>query len=293
MLTGKQKIGYLEGWLSVFINILLFFLKFLTGSQIGSIAMVADAWHTLSDCLTSLVVIIGFWIMSKPPDEEHPFGHARSEQIASIIIGVLLAVVGVNFFRESISRLAQRQAAGFSISSIIIFSISAVFKEGLAQFAIRAGKKTNSQALLADGWHHRSDAVASLLIVVGAVFTRLLWWIDGALGIAVSLLILYAAFDILRGTSSVLLGEAPDLKMKKAIVESIHMEYPEVEDIHHLHMHRYGHNVELTVHIRLNPDMHLEEAHEVSRRIEDKLKDDLKIESTVHVEPFLNGEEKG
>ncbi len=285
MSLSKQRLGYLEGWISIVLNTLLFGVKYWAGERIGSVSMVADAWHTLSDTLTSVVVIIGFWIMARPADDRHPFGHARAENIAAIIIGVLLAVVGVFFGYESVQRLLHRQAVTFSLFAILIFVASALLKEGLAQFAFWAGKKAGSQAVTADGWHHRSDAVASALIVVGAALGSRLWWMDGALGIGVSLLILWAAVDIVRSTSSTLLGEAPSEELQRAVLAVVREEYPRVNDVHHLHLHRYGHNVELTLHLRLPPAMSVEQSHEISHRIEARLRTKLALEATVHIEP--------
>jgi len=285
MPVNRQKYGYLEGWVSIALNTLLFGLKYWTGGRIGSVSMAADAWHTLSDTLTSVVVLVGFWIMAKPPDDRHPFGHARAENIAAIIIGVLLAVVGAFFGWESVRRLLERRAVSFSMFAVLVFLASALLKEGLAQFAFWAGKKAGSQAVLADGWHHRSDAIASALIVAGALLGRRLWWIDGALGIGVSLLILWAAVDIVRGTSSILLGEAPNEELKSAILASVHKEHPQVADVHHLHLHRYGQNLELTLHLRLPRTMSVGQSHEISRRIEERLRAELKLETTVHIEP--------
>ncbi len=169
--------------------------------------MTADAWHTLSDTLTSVVVILGFWISSRPEDEEHHFGHGRAEVIATIIIATLLAVVGINFLKDSIRQLIAQRSASFSTIGLVIFAISVVIKEGLARFSIWARKKTDSKSLLADGWHHRSDALASLIIVIGAVLEKYFWWVDGVLGIGVSALILYAAYDIAHDASDFLMGE--------------------------------------------------------------------------------------
>ena len=278
-------LGMLEGWVSVVLNTLLFGVKFWFGRASGSVSMVADAWHTLSDTLTSVVVIVGFFIMARPADREHPFGHARAEGISAIVIGVLLAVVGGSFLLDSVRRLVNFQAAAFSVAAIVVFAASIVLKEALAQFAFWAGKKINSRAVTADGWHHRSDAIASALIVVGALVGRSVWWIDGALGIAVSLLILWTAVGIVRGSSSPLLGEAVDAVAEQRIADAIRREYPAVEDVHHLHVHRYGRNVELTVHVRLPARMTVEEAHGISQRMERRLADELGIAATVHVEP--------
>lgn len=286
MPVSKQKYGYLEGWLSIVLNTLLFGVKYWAGARIGSVSMAADAWHTLSDTLTSVVVIVGFWIMSRPPDDRHPFGHARAENIAAIIIGVLLAVVGALFGRESVLRLLERKAVSFSLLAILVFLASALLKEGLAQFAFWAGKKAGSQAVAADGWHHRSDAIASALIVAGAVLGRKLWWIDGALGIGVCLLILWAAVDIVRSSSSILLGEAPSEELEQAVLAVVRKEYPLVDDVHHLHLHRYGSNMELTLHLRLPPAMSVGQSHEIGHRIEERLRSELKLEPTVHIEPW-------
>ncbi|HET6498304.1 MAG TPA: cation diffusion facilitator family transporter [Coriobacteriia bacterium] len=278
-------LGMLEGWISVVLNTLLFVVKYWFGRQSGSVSMTADAWHTLSDTLTSIVVIVGFFIMARPADKEHPFGHARAEGISAIVIGVLLAVVGGSFLVDSVRRLVNFQAATFSVAAIVVFAGSIVLKEALAQFAFWAGKKINSRAVTADGWHHRSDAIASALIVVGALVGRSVWWVDDALGIAVSLLILWTATDIVRGSASPLLGESVDQVTEGHVADAIRAEYPAVEDVHHLHVHRYGRNAELTVHVRLPAHMSVEEAHGISQRMERRINGELGIVATVHVEP--------
>jgi len=282
----QEKLGYLEGWASIALNTLLFGLKFWTGRTVGSVAMIADSWHTLSDTLTSVVVILGFWITAKPADKDHPFGHARAEQIATIIIGVMLAAVGSGFVIQSVKRLVNRTTVTFSLLGIVVFAVSILMKEGLAQFAFWVSKKTGARSVAADGWHHRSDAIASALIVGGALLGGALWWMDGALGIAVSLLILYAAFEIFRDAASPLLGEAPEASLEKAIKTLIRREYPEADDIHHLHVHRYGNKAEITVHIRVNPSMSVGTAHEITQKIEKRLRQELSLNSTVHIEPL-------
>lgn len=285
LIINPTKLGYVEGILSIIINTILFGFKIYVGVQSKSISMIADAWHTISDTLTSLVVILGFWISAQPKDEDHPFGHGRAEVIAAIIIGTLLAVVGFNFIVDSIKNLKDRVSANFSTISIIVFGISVLLKEGLASFSIWAGKKIDSKSLIADGWHHRSDALASLIIVIAALFGKWIWWIDGVLGIIVSLLILYTAFDIAKGASNSLLGEKPDENLTKKIDEIIRKTSPEISDIHHLHIHRYGDHLEITLHIRMNGIKDVNFAHEVATSIENTIRDELKAEATIHIEP--------
>lgn len=281
----KQRLGYIEGTLSAFINLGLFALKLWVGSRAASVAMIADAWHTLSDILTSLVVIFGFWMAGRPGDKEHPFGHGRAELIGAIVIGTLLAVVGVNFIRESIVQLTDAQRATFGTLGVIIFAASALIKEALAQFSIRAGKKIGSKALVADGWHHRSDAVASAVIVGGALLGERIWWLDGALGLVVSLLILFAAYEVIRDSSRLLLGEAPDSGMIDAIEGVLESILPPGAGVHHIHVHRYGGHVEATMHVIMPGNFSLKQVHDLVDAAESALRKKLAIEPTIHMEP--------
>lgn len=285
MVDEKRNLGYLEGALSAVLNTLLFGLKIWVGSAAGSVAMIADAWHTMSDTLTSLVVVLGFWVSSRPGDRKHPFGHGRAELVAAVVIGTLLGVVGANFLKDAIVQLRERRGAEFGAAAVIVFAVSVLLKEGIAQFSIRAGRRVKSQALVADGWHHRSDALASALILVGAPLQRRFWWIDGVLGIGVSLLILYAAFDILRNAADPLMGEVPDEQIVRSIRTLADERVPEASDIHHIHVHRYGDHVEVTLHARMPQDMTVKEAHHAASSLEGILKERLGFEATVHLEP--------
>ncbi len=283
----KKSLGYLEGWLSVGLNTTLFGLKFWVGSRIGSVSMVADAWHTLSDTLTSIVLIFGFWMAARPADEKHRFGHGRAESIASVVIGTLLIVVGAAFLRESIVRLINRRAVTFETFGIVIFLVSVFIKEGLAQFSFWAGRKIDSKSLLADGWHHRSDAIASALIVIGALLGKTFWWIDGVLGIGVSVLIFYATSTIIRPAASYLLGESFTRREEKQILDAACSVHPALKSLHHLHVHNYGDHIEITAHLNLPPEMSVDEAHEIATKAEVILKEQLKAEVTIHIEPSL------
>lgn len=291
----KKSWGYLEGGISIALNTALFVLKFWVGRRAASVAMIADSWHTLSDTLTSAVVIMGFWIAAKPADHEHPFGHGRAETIASIIIGTLLMVVGAEFLIQSVTRLINYQSATFGIFAIAVFLASVLLKEALAQFSFWAGRKIDSSSLMADGWHHRSDAIASGLIVAGALLGGYFWWIDGFLGIGVSLLILYAAYDIIRTSTSISMGETYSPDLEKRVREIIRSAAPLAGDVHHLHMHKYGDHVELTMHMCFPPHMEVDKAHALAARVKYALKDALGAETTVHLEPFTHetpGEKK-
>ena len=288
----KNFIGYLEGTISIILNTLLFGLKYWVGIKTFSIAIIADAWHTLSDSLTSLVVIIGFKVSSKPADKKHPYGHGQAEIISSAIIGTLLAIVGFNFLIASIQRFINHQSASHGNLAIIVFIISVIIKEGLAQFSIRAGKKINSQSLIADGWHHRSDALVSLLVLVGIFMGSYFWWVDSIMGMIVSLVIFYTTFIILKESISTLIGEEPSEDLEAEIRKIVTNSVSHDVKLHHLHSHKYGDNRELTFHIRLPADTRLEEVHGISEELEKKIKEEMNIETTIHVEPIRVRERK-
>ena len=158
----------------------------------------------------------------------------------------------------------------------------------LAEFAFWTSKKTKLQVLRADAWHHRTDAISSAVILSGILLGKHLWWIDGVLSILVAILIFYAAYEILKDGISPLIGEEPDEKLISRIYSISNDVAGFDTHIHHLHIHKYGSHIELTFHIKLPKDMIFEEVHNISSNIENKIKKDLDIDATIHMEPLLN-----
>jgi cation diffusion facilitator family transporter len=282
----QNKYAYLEGWISIIANTLLFFLKYWAGIVSGSIAIIADAWHTLSDSISSVVVLIGVKISNKPADKEHPFGHGRVELIASVVIGVILAIIGFDFFINSIERIRNKEEAAYGTIAIIVTVISIVSKELLAQYAFWAGKKTKLNSLKADGWHHRSDAISSVIVLAGIFLGKYFWWIDGVLGMIVAVLIFIAAYEILKEGISPLIGETPDSGLIEKIKEISNRVANRETDIHHVHIHTYGHHTEITFHISLPKDYVFEKVHNIATEIEVTIREELGMEATIHMEPL-------
>jgi len=187
---------------------------------------------------------------------------------------------------ESIHRFVNHQSANYQNLAVIMFIISTIIKEGLAQFSIRAGKKINSYSLIADGWHHRSDAIVSFLILIGIFLGEYFWWVDSIMGIVVSLIIFYTAYNISKNAISALIGEKPDENLISEIRKIVNYNISRDVKLHHLHFHIYGNTKELTFHIRLPGDMRLEEAHQIATNLEEKIKEKMDIETTIHIEPF-------
>ncbi len=278
--------GSLEGWISIAVNILLFALKYWAGIVSSSIAIIADAWHTLSDSISSIIVLAGVKISGKPADKEHPFGHGRAELIASVIVGVILALIGFEFIVKGIEKIKNREEAYYGTIAIVVTIISIILKEVLAQYAFWAGKKTNLKSLTADGWHHRSDAVSSVVVLAGIFLGKYYWWIDGVLGILVGLLIFYASYRILNEGISPLIGEEPDAELINKIKKISNKVANAETGLHHLHIHRYGNHTEITFHIRLPKDYNLDKVHNIATIIETNIREELDIEATIHTEPL-------
>ncbi|MEN8119475.1 MAG: cation diffusion facilitator family transporter [Bacteroidota bacterium] len=286
MNKNEAKYAIIEGWLSLFGNIFLFGLKFWVGVISGSVAVIADAWHTLSDSLTSIILLIAIRISKKPADENHPFGHGRAEIIASLIIGVLLSVIAFNFLVNSIRRLTDHQSANFGTLVIVVTVISIVVKELLAQYALWAYKKTKLNSLKAEAWHHRSDAISSVIILIGILIGKSFWWLDSVLGIIVALLIFYASYEVIRDAISPLMGENPDKILDNKIKNLISRITDMDVHFHHLHIHNYGNHTEITFHIKLPPHISLSEGHNITEKIESTIRKEMNFEATIHMEPF-------
>ncbi len=275
-----------EGWLSIIGNIFLFILKYWAGIVTGSIALIADAWHTLSDSVSSVIVLVGGKISQKPADEEHPFGHGRAEHIAAIIIGVLLAIVAFDFILSSIEKFGTHEKTVFGTIAWVVTILSIFVKEGMAQYAFWAAKKTDSSILKADGWHHRTDALSSVVILVGIAVGKYFWWTDAVLGFIVAIMIGYASFEILSKEIKSLLGEKPSDELLLAIRETAQEACKTPLHIHHIHLHNYGNHTEMSCHIKLPPEMPLKEAHEICSKVETAIQNEFGYISTIHPEPI-------
>lgn len=289
----KNRYGYQEGFISIITNLVLFGLKYWAGIVSGSLALIADAWHTLSDSASSIIVVGSVKLASRKADKRHPFGHGRYQEIASIFIAFLLGIIAYEFLTDSIEKFRQHEATQFGTLAIVVTSISVAVKEGLAQYAYWAYRKTGFETLRADGWHHRSDALSSAMVLVGILLGNRFWWMDSLLGGIISLMLFYAVFEIVKNSVDKLLGEHPDElligRVKEMIKKVSKMDiYP-----HHFHLHTYGDHRELTFHIMLQGDLDITSGHQIATDIEDAIREEIGIEATIHIEPDLQKRNPG
>ncbi|MBW5383117.1 cation diffusion facilitator family transporter [Brachyspira pilosicoli] len=291
-ISNKKKSKYMiiEGIVSVIINVLLFAFKYIVGMLTGSLSIMADAWHSLSDCISSIIVIIGGVFSKKPADKEHPFGHGRIELITSFIVGIMLVFIGYSFFSEAIKNILNKKTASFTIIAIVAMIVSIVVKELLAQYSLWGYRKSGSKSLYADAWHHRSDSITSIIILVGILVGKNLWWMDSVLSILVSLVIFYAAFDVIKSSIEPLIGEYPSediIKDINSIANELNINNDN-SNLHHFHIHTYGDHTEITFHMRFPKDMTVEEAHDKVSVLEKSIRDKMNMESTIHIECYKN-----
>jgi len=282
----KKKLAYSEGWISIIANLLLFGLKYWAGIVSGSIALISDAWHSLTDSVSSIAIIIGTKISSKPADNKHPFGHGRAELITSIMIGVLLAMIAVSFFTESIKSIKDHEKAVFGTLAIVVLIISIIIKELSAQYAFYTAKVTGMLSLKADAWHHRSDAISSILILIGIFINPYFPLIDGILGIIVSFFIFHTAYKIIKETATAIIGESCDENTINEIKKIANKTAGFDVLIHHVHLHNYINHSELTFHIYLPDKMTVYDSHSITSNIIKKIKEENKFEATIYVDPI-------
>jgi cation diffusion facilitator family transporter len=287
-IVNKYKLGFRVGILAIIINIILFGLKYWAGAVSGSVALIADAWHTLGDSISSMILITGIYFARIPADKKHPFGHGRAELLTSIAIGFVLVLIGFNFLMESIQRLKDHEDVSFGTIAIVVTIISVLSKEAMARIAFWAGKTENAKSVIADGWHHRSDALTSVVILLGILLGKYFWWIDGVLGTIVSILIFYTAYKIVKEATDTLLGEVPEKELLKKIEDIAKEVYGKNLGLHHFHVHKYGHHTEMTFHIILPENMELKDAGKITQALFERIKNDLNIIATIHIDTNSN-----
>ncbi|BBB31904.1 conserved hypothetical protein [Thermotomaculum hydrothermale] len=281
----RKKIGYFEGFFSIFVNIVISVVKLFYGITLNSVSLIADAAHSISDVLSSIVVIIGFKLSDKPADKEHPFGHGRIDLIATVIISTMLLIVGFEFLKDAIVKIKNPSIVSSTNIEILIIASTILLKELLAQFSFFLGKKINSPSLIAEGHHHRSDALSTVIVIISLIGSNYGYkWIDGAAGLIVALFIMHTAIDLLKDAANPLIGSAPDREMVEEI-KQIAMSYPEVIDVHDIVVHQFGEKWHISLHIEIPHTMNILEAHTLADNIERRIQSKYKGMTVVHIDP--------
>lgn len=276
------------------VNLLLLVFKFVAGILGHSAAMLADAVHSLSDFVTDIIVIIFVRISSKPEDEGHDYGHGKYETLATAIIGLVLLFVGFGILWNGATSIWDFWQGGElkepGMLALWAALVSILFKELLYQYTVLKGRRLNSQAVVANAWHHRSDALSSIGTAVGiggAILLGERWLIlDPLAAVVVSLFIMKVAIQLLVPCVEELLEKSLPAEVEEKIKQEI-LSFPGVTLPHHLRTRRIGSSYAIEVHIRMDGQITLEEAHRTATAIENRLKSEFGSRTyiNIHVEP--------
>lgn len=293
--TSREKSIYRVTWIGSIVNFLLLVFKFLAGILGHSSALVADAAHSLSDFITDIIVIVFVKISGKPEDDDHRYGHGKYETLATALIGLALFAVGIGLLVGGAMKVADvfngATLPAPSMVALIAAAVSIVSKEILYRYTVRIGKNLNSQAVVANAWHHRSDAFSSigtLIGIGGAIFLGEKWRIlDPIAAIVVSAFIIKVAIDLIKPCVDELLERSLPAETEKKILDII-SSFPEVSSPHHLRTRRIGNHIAIEVHLRMDGNTTLENAHTLATKVEMQLRSEFGQDTHIgiHMEPI-------
>ena len=283
----RDKYGKLAGIVGILSNTLLCIMKILVGLISGSIAIVADAVNNLADASSSLITLIGFKLAGMPEDKEHPYGHARIEYLAGLLVSVIIIVVGFELGKSSVEKILSPTPTEFSATVVIVLVLAIAIKVWQAVFNISAGKIIHSLTLIATGADSRNDVISTsavlISLIIGHVFDV---QIDGYMGVLVALFIMWSGVSLVKETVSPLLGEAPDPEMVSDI-ETIANSYDGVIGIHDLAVHNYGPGkVFASLHVEVDAAVDVMLSHDMIDNIEHDIAKKRGINCTVHMDPI-------
>lgn len=280
------------------VNGLLIVLKFVSGIVGKSSAMVADAVHSLSDFITDAIVLIFVKIAGKPRDESHEYGHGKYETMATLVIGLILVVAGLGLMANGIGHVVKSLRGEVlprpGMIALIVALVSIVSKEWLFHYTKRVGLETNSQAVIANAWHHRSDAISSLGTLIGIAGAIFLDWriLDPIAAVVVSVFIIKSGYDIMRPMVGELLEAALPEQQQKEIVDIVRS-VDGIRNVHNLRTRRIGNNIAIDMHVKMNGHLSLAHAHVLATRAEEALKKRYGRDTIVniHMEPLSDEED--
>ncbi len=284
--------GNLASLVGMACNILLCIGKLLAGTLFGSIAIMADALNNLSDASSNVVSLIGFRLAAKAPDAEHPYGHARYEYLAGLVVSVTILAIGLSLLKESALKVLHPTPVAFSWLSIGVLAASILVKLWLSGFNRAVGKKINSETLMATAADSRNDVLTTGAVLLSTILCSLTGYgiMDGIMGVGVAAFILWSGWGLVMDTLSPLLGESPSPELVEHIERTV-MSYPGVLGMHDLMVHDYGPGHQFaSLHVEFPAETDPLTAHDVIDNIEnDFLKKD-RLQVTIHYDPIVTAD---
>ncbi len=289
----RHAYGVLMSGVGIVTNILLAVLKLVFGTISGSISVTADALNNMSDAGSQVISLISFRIAAKPADRDHPFGHARIEYVASMIVSFLVLLVGYELAKESIAQIINPVDADFGIAVIIVLALSVMVKLWLGISGKIVAKRINSTVISATASDSISDAIATSAVLVSAIICRITGWrTDAYMGVAVSVIIIIAGVKILNETKNAILGAPPEPEVVEGIV-NITRECPEILGIHDMVVHSYGTgNIIASLHAEVDGSADVYIIHDAIDNVEKRLYSEMGVRTTIHMDPIVTNDER-
>ena len=289
----RAGVGRLSGITGIVCNVLLFGGKLLMGILSGSVSITADAMNNLSDAASSIVTLIGFRLAERPADEEHPYGHARYEYLSGLAVAAMILIIGFELAKTSLEKIFNPEPVVFSLPVLLVLVVSIAVKLWLCIFNRRLGRHIDSGALLATATDSRNDVIATAAVLAAGIveyFTH--WRVDGYMGLAVALFILYSGVSLAKETISPLLGEAASPELRKLIVEILENE-PLVLGYHDLMVHDYGPGQRFaSLHVEMDSREDPLLCHEIIDKMEHKCLRKYHVHLVIHYDPVVTGDAK-
>ena len=291
----KKNLAIHVSVISIVVNMILSILKLAAGIISRSGAMISDAVHTISDVFTTFIVMAGIHMSNKPSDQKHPYGHERFECVASILLSAALFAVGAGIGYEAFRKIIQGMAGQLhspGLPALIAAIISIAVKEWMYWYTRDAALKIRSGALMADAWHHRSDAFSSigtLIGISGAMFLGERWRVlDPITSLVVGIFIFGVAYKLARPSIQELLEMSLPEEVEQNITEKI-QQTPGVIAFHHLRTRKNGNTFIIDMHIKVDPDSSIVKAHDIATQVEESLKTTFgkRTQVNIHIEPYL------
>ncbi|MFV2040982.1 MAG: cation diffusion facilitator family transporter [Candidatus Hydrothermarchaeales archaeon] len=285
----KQRLeeGKKGAYMGIAGNIILFFIKFPLGIVGNSFALVADSFHTFSDALSSIVVLIGFQAASKPADEKHHYGHGDAEAITGLVVAMLIVLVGFEVGRASVVQMINKTVQAPENIAIIGAVISIAANWYMTSKAAHIGRRIRSPSLLADSTHHASDALSSVVVLVGIIFSKAGYsYLDPFAGLLVSLFIIKTGVDVGRENIDMLMGRVPDIGLVDEL-KKLALGIDGVKGVHSVKVHYMGVMANVQMHIEVDREMRIIDADRLSHRVQAKVVSELEdvASALVHVCP--------
>jgi len=283
----REKYGLLSGIVGIIVNLILAVLKFVIGTVTNSVAITADAFNNLTDCLTSVLTILGFRWSNKPADREHPFGHSRIEYLVSLAIAGIILITGYEVIRSSVEIIINPEVIDFTAAAVAILVFSMIVKVFMVFFNRSLGGAIKSETLLAIAIDSRNDVFITAGVLISLVFTQFTGTlIDGYVGALLGLVFLRSGYKVAKEALGRIIGNPADTQVSGKIKEIVRA-YDGVIGVHDLVVHSYGPGRDMaSLHVEVPVDIPFAEAHEIVEKAANEVLEKLRISLVVHMDPI-------